>query len=249
MGGIMVDGASRLIGMFLLLTLLGIGQAIADDTASQTRTLKDEAFIVLLQKRDQVLTSIVDKQNLISSDSNSLGWYSTEKSKKQELNEAINKHERPEKIKQLQIELESAHGNVGAKSESDLKLEMDGYGRDITELKKQQSAIEFEMNLRADIENPKQSFRTTMSVTFGLLVGLVIIGFYVLAYRDEKVRSEVFSRQTGIQFITLFSLVIAIILFGITGILESKELSALLGGLSGYILGRTSEASASRQGA
>jgi hypothetical protein len=35
--------------------------------------------------------------------------------------------------------------------------------------------------------------------------------------------------------------VIAIILFGITGILEGKELSALLGGLSGYILGRTSD--------
>jgi hypothetical protein len=36
----------------------------------------------------------------------------------------------------------------------------------------------------------------------------------------------------------LFFLVIAIILFGILRILEGKELSALLGGLSGYILGR-----------
>ena len=41
------------------------------------------------------------------------------------------------------------------------------------------------------------------------------------------------------QFLTLFSLVIAIILFGITQILEGKELAARLGGLSGYILGRT----------
>ncbi len=39
--------------------------------------------------------------------------------------------------------------------------------------------------------------------------------------------------QSGIQFLTLFSLVIAIILFGIKG----KELAALLGGLSGYIFG------------
>jgi hypothetical protein len=52
------------------------------------------------------------------------------------------------------------------------------------------------------------------------------------------VRLSIFSQQTGIQFITLFSLVIAIILFGILGILEAKELSALLGGISGYILGR-----------
>lgn len=34
---------------------------------------------------------------------------------------------------------------------------------------------------------------------------------------------------------------IAIILFGITDILGGKELSALLGGISGYILGRVSE--------
>jgi hypothetical protein len=36
----------------------------------------------------------------------------------------------------------------------------------------------------------------------------------------------------------MFAIVIAVILFGIINILESKELSALLGGLSGYILGR-----------
>jgi hypothetical protein len=48
----------------------------------------------------------------------------------------------------------------------------------------------------------------------------------------------IFSGQAGMQFVTLFSLVIAIILFGITSILEAKELAALLGGLSGYILGR-----------
>jgi presenilin-like A22 family membrane protease len=68
---------------------------------------------------------------------------------------------------------------------------------------------------------------------------MVIFGFFVVALRDETVRREIFAGQAGIQFITLFSLVIAIILFGITDILEGKELSALLGGLSGYILGRS----------
>src|SRR6476620_2525461 len=51
-------------------------------------------------------------------------------------------------------------------------------------------------------------------------------------------RRAIFSGETGIQFLTLFSVVIAIILFGIINILEGKELAALLGGLSGYILGR-----------
>jgi hypothetical protein len=77
-----------------------------------------------------------------------------------------------------------------------------------------------------------------MSAVFAGLVALVIIGFFYIATKDEAVRRAIFSSESGIQFITLFALVIAIILFGIVEILEGKELAALLGGLSGYILGR-----------
>jgi hypothetical protein len=91
----------------------------------------------------------------------------------------------------------------------------------------------------AGLLNPEQQFKRTMSITFAALIGLVILGFFVLAFRDAIVRERVFGGQAGMQFLTLFSLVIAIILFGITGVLEGKELAALLGGLSGYILGRT----------
>jgi Na+-transporting methylmalonyl-CoA/oxaloacetate decarboxylase gamma subunit len=42
----------------------------------------------------------------------------------------------------------------------------------------------------------------------------------------------------GMQFVTLFLIVIAIILFGIMGTLEGREFAALLGGLSGHILGK-----------
>lgn len=83
-------------------------------------------------------------------------------------------------------------------------------------------------------------FKQSISTTFALLIGAVIIGFFILAFIDETMRRAIFSGETGIQFLTLFSVVIAIILFGITGILHDKELAALLGGLSGYILGRTS---------
>lgn len=83
-----------------------------------------------------------------------------------------------------------------------------------------------------------------MSEVFAGLVALVIIGFFIIAMRDETVRKSIFSNELGIQFITLFSLVIAIILFGIVQILEGKELAALLGGLSGYILGRGTAKSA-----
>jgi len=93
----------------------------------------------------------------------------------------------------------------------------------------------------AQLTSPEQKFRTDTSWVFAGLISAVIIGFFVLAFKDEVMRRAIFSGETGIQFLTLFSVVIAIILFGIINILEGKELAALLGGLSGYILGRTSQ--------
>jgi hypothetical protein len=98
------------------------------------------------------------------------------------------------------------------------------------------------------MRTPAQEFKSQLSIIFAALIAFVIIGFFVIASIDDKVRAAIFSGQSGIQFLTLFSLVIAIILFGITGILEGKELAALLGGLSGYILGRSTTATAEAGG-
>jgi hypothetical protein len=86
---------------------------------------------------------------------------------------------------------------------------------------------------------PEQSFKRDMSFYFAIIIGLLILGFFTMGFFYKTVGEGNFSGQTGLQFVTLFSIVIAIILFGITGILEAKELAALLGGLSGYILGRS----------
>src|SRR5262249_15053974 len=69
----------------------------------------------------------------------------------------------------------------------------------------------------------KNNFKLLLSAIYAGIVFVVIIGFYGLAYRDKELRNTIFSHQSGIQFITLFSLVIAIILFGILEILEGKE--------------------------
>jgi len=90
----------------------------------------------------------------------------------------------------------------------------------------------------AGLLDPADAYKRTMSITFSILIAVVIVGFFVISWKDDRIRQAIFSGQAGIQFLTLFSLVIAIILFGMTGILEGKELGALLGGLSGYILGR-----------
>lgn len=81
-------------------------------------------------------------------------------------------------------------------------------------------------------------FRLWMGGGFLLLVLVLIVCFFVFGSRSGSMR-DIFTNDRGLQFITLFSLVIAITMFGLLNILEGKELSALLGGLSGYILGRS----------
>jgi hypothetical protein len=81
-------------------------------------------------------------------------------------------------------------------------------------------------------------FRLEMGAGFLILVTLLIVCFFIFASRSGSIK-DILSNDRGLQFITLFSLVIAITLFGLLNILESKELAALLGGLSGYILGRS----------
>jgi hypothetical protein len=91
-------------------------------------------------------------------------------------------------------------------------------------------------------------FRKIVTGIFALLMGFVIIGFFVITVFNRKLLESIFSSDAGLQFITLFAIIIAIILFGVTNILEGRELSALLGAISGYILGRSTLAAASQTG-
>ena len=102
---------------------------------------------------------------------------------------------------------------------------------------------------RCKVETDKQvrsrlrqdAYRLWASIGFCLLVGLTIAAFFVTLQRSGAGAAEILAGDQGIQIMTLFLIVIAIILFGLLGILESKELSALLGGITGYILGRVSQ--------
>ena len=88
------------------------------------------------------------------------------------------------------------------------------------------------------IDKNSKYYESISTAIFGIAVVLVIISFFYMANKSEEVRKSLFSNDSGLQFVTLFALVIAIILFGVLKILEGRELAALLGGLSGYILGR-----------
>lgn len=122
---------------------------------------------------------------------------------------------------------------------SNPKQKLKDLNEELSKAKDEHSNVENRINELLSIEIAQQNFKKAISMTFAALVALVIVGFFCIAAYDPKVRQTIFSGQAGIQFLTLFSLVIAIILFGITDILGGKELSALLGGISGYILGRS----------
>ena len=90
-------------------------------------------------------------------------------------------------------------------------------------------------------EYQEQEFRKSVSYMFTGLIAILLIGCFIVilwkSNRKEPIAEKLLG-GSGLQFITLFILIIAIILFGILGILEGRELAAILAGISGYILGK-----------
>jgi hypothetical protein len=239
----------RIIGAALLISCLcTVGfchQASAYQESKSQDDLSAESFVSLRDRRDDLTKQIEDAEKNLKDLQTAEYWLGQEKAAKDEL-EKKEKSRRltPDERTVLEKKMADARSSSGTNSTlEDVSTQIKLKPNELSALRKRRDSIDAEMSRRIDLETPKQKFKTNMSIVFALLVGVVILGFFVIAFRDETVRKEIFSGASGIQFVTLFSLVIAIILFGITGILEGKELSALLGGLSGYILGRGSSTS------
>ena len=144
----------------------------------------------------------------------------------------------PARIEIVQQYLDGAEKDLAALNTSGPKLEQSRLDRAAAARR----LIDVENRIASLFDSAKDQnrFRSSVTYTFGVLVMIVIVGFYLIA-RQGAIATTIFSGEMGMQFVTLFLIVIAIILFGIMGTLEGKELAALLGGLSGYILGRTSQ--------
>ena len=93
----------------------------------------------------------------------------------------------------------------------------------VTNERQQLAKIESSIGSAIDIEKPKQVFKTELSIAFSILVGFVIGGFYWIVAKNPAVGRSIFVGDAGLQFITLFSLVIAIILFGLTEVLQEES--------------------------
>jgi hypothetical protein len=104
--------------------------------------------------------------------------------------------------------------------------------------KKQLMNAEYKINQLMIPKISQQNFMFWASIAFVILMCILLGTFFYVVSRDPITRQKIFGSDSGIQFIALFSIIIAIILFGLTGVLEGKELSALLGSVAGYILGK-----------
>jgi hypothetical protein len=198
-------------------------------------------FEALLHERDTLGQQIAEVSAQIN-------WINDAIAKRANRQQLIAQHKSTEDLdKDISLSLSYAGMPGVALNELDTRLVQ--HQNTAEEKQNRKAAVDAELNRRVDLERPKQVFKLQMSGVFAMLVGVVIVGFFVMAFKDEQVRREIFAGQSGIQFVTLFSLVIAIILFGIIDVLEGKELAALLGGLSGYILGRSTPTGGPRKGA
>lgn len=90
-----------------------------------------------------------------------------------------------------------------------------------------------------NVEKGDQDYKTIISLYYAIIIFiLIVISFYFLFKKSSAQIGNDFLNGNGLQFIALFAIIISTILFGILGILEGKELAAILSGISGFILGK-----------
>jgi hypothetical protein len=119
-----------------------------------------------------------------------------------------------------------------------IRAELRKKRNELAEKRTANAELEERIAASLNLESNRYIYRSVISGVFAIIVFYLMFKFFEIIAADAEVKRSIFSGEAGIQFITLFSIVIAVILFGILEILGSNELSALLGGLSGYILGR-----------
>ena len=230
-----------LVGILALEICVPLICAATDDPAKRTAT---ETFLSLADKRAETQNQIVELNVEIESLKNKIQTAQDNQNGLAAAQKRINELRTlgKQRTEDDEKEYESLKKDVLSLNEKLKAVDIPQWRSLLEDRKKELLAAKMAAgDVQSEILSmlaPEQKFKYNMGVTFAVLIGAVVLGFFVISIVDKSVRQEIFAHEAGIQFISLFSIVIAIILFGITGILEGKELAALLAGLSGYILGR-----------
>jgi len=232
----------------VLSLLLTAGEQPEVPRSDETRT---ESFIQLRDQREQLEAEIVDLQEELDTIRFRFNVRLGDEQRVQGLKEELDKLEKTtppnqRKIADARRELEyyeSKLASAGAVSAADLANQLNATTGDLKDRRAAKSQVETKIDRLLSLELVTQEFKRNMSYSFGGLVALLLVGYLVIAGLDPSVRLKLFSPPTALQMLTLFSVIIAIILFGITGVMDERSLSALLGSLIGFILGKFSQSS------
>jgi CBS domain containing-hemolysin-like protein len=141
----------------------------------------------------------------------------------------------PEEVSSLERSLQGVLQQMRAAVS--LPGEIEGVDAEYQATQQLLNAVDQRIGTLFDTTRSNNQFRAIVTTAYAVMVLSVIVGFYIIVFKTG-VASTIFAGDMGMQFVTLFLIVIAIILFGMVNVLEGRELAALLGGISGYILGR-----------
>jgi hypothetical protein len=231
----------KLFSLFLF--LLVPATQLRGDTSNGAEVAAAKDIADILDQRDRLVTEVAQLTSEVQklrNDADQLSKTEDEivklKSEVSDLQKNLSGPGNATRIDNDNINLKALTQDLGGQSSKQLRDQADSKEKTIKEKQAQIGGLLSSLTGKLSGE---QTFKQSISFYYAALIAIVILGFFSIAFRDEDVRKAIFSGEAGIQFVTLFSLVIAIILFGISGILDGRELGALLGGLSGYILGRT----------
>jgi len=120
-----------------------------------------------------------------------------------------------------------------------VKSNIDNSKKNISRINSNIDKITRMINDRMNIEQSQQTFRQWVSAIFAILIAIIILSFFFILFKsNSKDLASMLMGESGLQFITLFSLIISIILFGVLNILEGKELAAIISAIAGFILGK-----------
>lgn len=123
-----------------------------------------------------------------------------------------------------------------------LKKEVGRHEIDLTALRqKLESLREKQKNLAEAIEEG-QSQVDKKIIQWGLpVLGLLLLGILAIPiiYKEKDLQSVIFSSGIVLDMFTVFLLTVTILLLGLGHRLSENVLGTLLGGISGYVLGRS----------
>ncbi len=121
-----------------------------------------------------------------------------------------------------------------------LNLSMEILKRSILNLEEDIDQTQITIDHALAPEYSKQKFRSSITLYFSALIGVMISLFFIIIFFKAKGDiAKTLLSENGLQFITIFVLIISVILFGVLEILQATELAAILSAISGYILGKT----------